>query len=80
MSTKKIFLERLRSRLFGRLQESEMKTWDISDIWNFSQAVINENKGKIDVYLENNPVTLKNINEAIDEIIDKILFPAIKIE
>lgn len=77
---KEVFLSRILDRLYSKLKSGPLNDWDAPDVWKFSKVIIKNNTNKIDEYLRNNEVTLKNINQAIDEIVNEILLPSVKIE
>lgn len=80
MSVKAVFLRRLRDRFYDYLVSGPLKAWSVSDAYDFAEAVIKENKEKIDSYLKEKKVTLSNINQVIDDIIRSILVPSIEIK
>lgn len=72
---KEIFLEEITYQFEQRLQNDpkELKKDYIDD---FSDAVIEDNKEKIDNYLKANVVTINNFDKAVKDVIDSILIPA----
>jgi hypothetical protein len=80
MGVKDVFIMRLRDKLYSYLRDGPLKGWDVSQIVDFADSVIAENREKIDAYLKNKKVTLQNINESIEEILKDVLIPSIVIE
>jgi hypothetical protein len=80
MALREVFLSRLSDRLYSYLSAGPLKSWDVNDIIDFADAVIEENEDKIDDYLKKNKVTLQNINESIEDILKNVLIPSIVIE
>jgi hypothetical protein len=78
MALKQVFLNRVRNRLYVILRNQYLKGWDVSEIYDFADALIADNKETINQYLSNNQITLGNINGAIDDLILHILIPSIK--
>lgn len=80
MALKEVFLSRVKDRLYGRLKQGKLSDWDTGDLLNFASAIIKDNKKNIDEFLSLKIVKLDNLNESIDELIDKVLIPSIRIE
>jgi hypothetical protein len=73
MSLKEIFIRRLQSVLYSRLRGASLKDWDTSDVYALSGAIIRDNQGLIDEYLESKTVSLGNLEDSISELAGKLL-------
>ena len=79
MSLREVFFERVKDVLYIYLRNQYLKNWDSTQISSLTVAVIRQNKPRIDSYLEERDITIKDINEAVEEIVTQILIPSIKI-
>jgi hypothetical protein len=80
MALRDVFLERVSDKLYQYLRDGPLRGWDYDQIRDFAEATITDNEDKIDEYLKIQKVTLKNINNAVDDIVSNILIPAIEIK
>lgn len=79
MSLRTIFKGRVRDVLFSRLRGKQLRLWDTAQVVDFTDAVLKNKAVEIDNYLNERNVTLDNINSAVQEVVDKILLPSIKL-
>jgi hypothetical protein len=73
------FLERLNARFYEELKKHEvLSEWDPSELYDLAHSVIRRRKKEINSYLDQNEVTLRNADVAMDKIIHEILMPEIE--
>jgi hypothetical protein len=75
---RELFFSKVSSRLYDRLREGFMKGMDMTFVYKFSHDLTYERAKEIFSYLETHIVTLENMNEAVDYVVENILMPHVK--
>ena len=73
------FISETITRFIRRLRVKELKNWEGSNIITLAYASVNELKPKINEYLKGKNVTIANADQLIEEVIENVLIPHLKI-
>jgi len=77
MSLREIFFSQLRDRFYVTLKGTLLRDWRPEIISSLIDEVTSEKMYEINSYIQNNVVTLENMNQHIQRIIESILLPHI---
>lgn len=75
ISLKDVFLKKLRDGLYSYLSSGIFRGYEASFIYNFAKGIIEEEMAEIDIYLQNNNVTLMNMDVHIDNLLSRVFVP-----
>lgn len=73
-----VFNRKIRDRLYAKLKTiEEFKDIDTTLLLDFINNIIIESESIISNYLQGYSVTIKNIDDSVDWVVEKILIPRI---
>jgi len=72
---KQLFISKVENRLYLYLNVGIMKEYSSSFVMSFAKNLVEEDIADINNYLKNNNVTLMNVNDHAEEVLNKILIP-----